>query len=117
MGKKVLFVDDEADWRLVATTCLKDAGYEVITASNGTDALLVSDGIKLDVIILDVNLAGENGTVFIEFLKRNHPGVPIILYTGMQHDEKAIQAMLQKGARKYLRKGSMEELLQAVQNP
>lgn len=115
MGKKVLFVDDEGDWRFMSSTYLKEAGYDVLTAKNGSEALLISDGIKLDVIVLDVNLNGENGVVLMKFLKRNHPNTPVILYTGMQHDDESIQTMLQNGAQQYVRKGTMEELLKAVE--
>jgi DNA-binding response OmpR family regulator len=114
MGKKVLFVDDEGDWRFMTSTYLKEAGYEVLTAKNGSEALLISDGIKLDVIVLDINLNGENGVVLMKFLKRNHPGVPVILYTGMQHDDESIQSMVENGAQQYVRKGTMDELLKAV---
>ncbi len=115
MGKKVLFVDDEGDWRFMSSTYLKEAGYDVLTAKNGSEALLISDGIKLDVIVLDVNLNGENGVVLMKFLKRNHPDTPVILYTGMQHDDESIQKMLENGAQQYVRKGTMEELLKAVE--
>ncbi len=115
MTKTVLFVDDENDWRFMASTYLEESGFKVITARNGTEALLVSNGVRLNVIVLDINLAGENGVVFMEFLKRNHPGVPVLLYTGMEHDEAAIEGMLKRGAHQYLRKGGMHDLLAAVQ--
>jgi len=115
MAKTVLFVDDENDWRFMASTSLEEAGFRVLTAASGTEALLVSNGVRLNAIVLDINLAGENGIVFMEFLKRNHPGVPVLLYTAMDHDPAAIEAMLKKGAHQYLRKGSMQSLLAAVQ--
>src|SRR4051812_39615148 len=115
MKGKILFVDDEGDWRLMASTFLKEAGYEVITARNGSEALMVSNGVPLSLIVLDVNLAGENGVTLMQFFRRNHPGVPIILYTGMVHDNETIQAMVKQGAHQYLRKGTMDELLKAVQ--
>ncbi|MDB6122528.1 MAG: two component, sigma54 specific, transcriptional regulator, Fis family [Pedosphaera sp.] len=116
MEKRILFVDDEGDWRFMASTYLKEAGYEILTAKDGTDALMLSHGVKLSLIILDVNLAGENGVVLMGLFKRNHPGVPIILYTGMDHDAAAIDGMIKQGAHQYLRKGTMEELLKAVQS-
>lgn len=115
MGKKVLFVDDENDWRFMAETFLKDAGYEILTAKDGSEALLKSEGVTLSLIIVDVNLAGENGVMLMTFLKRNHPEVPIILYTGLDHDEGAVRAMLKAGAHRYLRKTTLEDLARAVQ--
>ena len=115
MGKKILFVDDEGDWRFIPSLYLKDAGYEVLTAKSSTEALSCSQGVDLSLIILDLNLAGEDGVTLMKLLKRNHPQVPIILYTGQEHDERAVQAMIQQGAHQYLRKGTMGELLKAVQ--
>jgi CheY-like chemotaxis protein len=112
MGKKILFVDDDTSWHVVVTTWLQDAGYEVLTAADATEAMGLAEGVAL--IILDLNLAGENGVMLMKFLKQNDPELPIILYTGMEHDGEAIMALLQEGAHSYVRKGSQQELLQAV---
>src|ERR1051326_4961755 len=85
-----------------------------LAARDASEAMIQTEGVALDGIILDVNLAGENGLMLMKFLKRNHPDVPIILYTGLNHDEAAIQTMLKEGARQYLRKGTMEELFNTV---
>lgn len=112
--KKILFVDDEADWREIVATTLKGVGHDVLTARDASEAMRQTEGVKLGLIILDLNLAGENGVMLLRFLRRNHPDVPIILYTGMEHDEEAVKAMLLQGAAQYLRKGSMEDLVKAV---
>ena len=108
--KRVLFVDDEGDWRFVAGTCLEDAGFEVLTAKDAAEALRRMEAFQLDAIILDVNLGGENGLLLMEFLKQKHPGVPILIYTGLDLDAEAMQAILKQGARQCLRKGSMTDL-------
>lgn len=108
--KRVLFVDDEGDWRFVAGTILQDAGFDVVTAKDLAEAVKRMQKVKLDAIILDVNLGAENGLLLMELLKEKHPGVPILIYTGHDHDADAIQQMLDQGANKYLRKGSMTEL-------
>lgn len=104
-GKKLLFVDDEPEMCFMVSNIFKHHGYEVITAETIDVALDMADGLPLDVIVLDVNLGGEDGLEFMTFLHRNHPDVPIILYTGMQHDDDVIQKALRQGARQYLRKG------------
>jgi CheY-like chemotaxis protein len=114
-GKKtVLFVDDEGDWRMVAGECLRDAGFNILTAKDEAEALRRMETVKLDAIILDLNLGGQNGLLLMELLKQKHPGVPILIYTGMENDNKAIQEMLKSGAKKYLRKGSMAELSETL---
>lgn len=112
--RRVLFVDDEADWRLIVKDCLEDAGFEVVTAADATQAMVETDGLKLDLIILDLNLGGENGFVLMKFLKVNYPEVPFLLYTGLQKAELAAQAIPDEEDQPYLRKGPMVELLAGV---
>lgn len=113
--KKILYVDDENDWRRMVSTFFKVAGYQVVTAKDGSEALAETEGVGLGAIILDVNLAGEDGIMLMKYLNHNHPDVPIILYTGLPHDDESIQVLLAAGAHQYLRKGSMGELLKCVQ--
>ncbi len=108
--KTVLFVDDEGDWRLVAGECVRDAVFNIVTAKDEAEALRRMETVRLDGIVLDLNLAGQNGLLLMELLKQRHPGVPILIYTGMDHNNSAITEMLKSGAKKYLRKGSMAEL-------
>jgi len=98
----------------MVSTWLRDAGYQVLAVQGASQALLQTGESRLSLIILDLDLGGENGLMLMKYLKRNHPGVPIILYTGMQHDEEAVQHMRAAGAQQYLRKGAKEDLLQAV---
>jgi DNA-binding response OmpR family regulator len=93
---------------------LKRSAYEVVSANDATEALAQAEQIELGLIILDLNLNGESGQVLMKFLKRNHPEVPILIYTALDHQEDEIQTLLQHGASQYLRKGSSEELVKAV---
>ena len=114
-ARKILFVDDENDWRYMATMYLTDSGYEVWTARDAAEALRQAERVKPDLIILDLNLGGESGVAVMKLLKGKHPGVPILLYTGMEYDQSAVQAMLREGAQQYLPKTTMGEMLRAVQ--
>ena len=99
----------------MVSNIFRQRGFDVMTAENIDVALDLVDGVPLDAIVLDVNLSGENGLEFMTFLHRNHPDVPIILYTGMQHDDEVIKKALSQGANQYLRKGGpLDELIQAV---
>jgi two-component system, OmpR family, alkaline phosphatase synthesis response regulator PhoP len=114
MAKKVLFVDDEASWRELSSTALADAGYEVLTAADGSEAMLKGDDADLGLIVLDLNLAGESGLTLMKYLRHNHPGVPILLFTAMDHDDSTIRAMLEQGADQYLHKNTLAELIVTV---
>lgn len=113
-GKKILFVDDDKDWRRLVTEVLKDAGHNVLAVEGAAQALLQQGTSDLGLIILDLDLGGENGLMLMKHLRLNHPKVPIFLYTGMRHDDETIQRMRRLGAARYLQKGPMGELLDAV---
>ena len=55
MAKTIMIVDDSASLRQVVSIALKGAGYDVIDACDGKDALSKLDGKKIHLIISDVN--------------------------------------------------------------
>ena len=114
MDLKVLFIDDDAHWREIAQTALGDAGYNVETAQDASEAMEKCQGNKLGLIILDLNLAGESGLTLMKYLRMNQPDVPVLLFTGMEHDDSTVRAMLDQGADQYMRKGGVEELIVTV---
>jgi DNA-binding response OmpR family regulator len=114
MSKQVLLIDDDQVWLRRAALTLQNAGYSVLEALNASEAMQKADGAELGLIVLDLNLAGESGLMLMKFLKRNHPEVPILLCTGMDHDDSTIRAMLDLGADQYLHKSSAEEFLVTV---
>jgi DNA-binding response OmpR family regulator len=114
MDTKVLFIDDDVACRDIVGEALQGAGYNIIIAHDASDAMEKAQGQPLGLIILDLNLAGESGLTFMKFLRHNYPGVPVLIYTGMDHDDSTVLAMLDQGADQYLRKGSIEELIVTV---
>lgn len=114
MSKQVLLIDDDPVWLRRAALSLQNAGYSVVEAGNASAAMQQADGAELGLIVLDLNLAGESGLMLMKFLKRNHPEVPILLCTCMDHDDSTVRAMLDMGADQYLHKGSTEEFLVTV---
>lgn len=115
-AKTVLFIDDEDDWRFMASIYLKDSGFTVLAASNGAEGLVRMRQSKPDLVLLDLNLAGESGLDVLQTLMAERPDARIVLYTGLDHDAQSVQAMLRLGAFQYLRKGTMGEMLKVVQN-
>jgi CheY-like chemotaxis protein len=115
MGKRILCVDDDKDWRYVLETTLTGAGYEVIVVEDATQAWTRADQFEPDLVILDLDLAGENGLMLMKFLKENNPEVKIMLYTGTDQDAEIIMQALDQGAQAYVRKGAPEDLVHEVE--
>ena len=84
MNKNILIVDDEEDVRAIAKLGLEmGAGWNVLTASSGQEALNVAVNHKLDVILLDMMMPDMDGRATLQQLKANPTTkqIPVILLT------------------------------------
>jgi CheY-like chemotaxis protein len=84
MSRKILLVDDEDDIREVAQMSLEmTAGWEVLTAASGAEALRLAAAERPDAILLDVMMPGMDGPATARALKAgaDTAGIPIILLT------------------------------------
>jgi two-component system chemotaxis response regulator CheY len=83
MAKTILIVDDSASIRQVVTLTLKSAGYEVIEAVDGRDALGKLDGRKINLAISDVNMPNMDGISFVREMKTlpAYKFTPVIMLT------------------------------------
>ena len=92
MAHTLLIVDDSASMRQMVSFTLKDAGYEVIAAANGKDALGKLDGAKIAMVITDLNMPEMDGIELIRQL-RGRPGfkfTPIVMLTTESQDAKKL---------------------------
>lgn len=90
MSKTILIVDDSVSLRQVVGIALKGAGYEVIEACDGKDALSKLTGQKINLVISDVNMPNMDGITFVQLLKK-HPAyrfTPVIMLTTEAGDAK-----------------------------
>ena len=85
MSKKILVVDDEPDVLTFLSALLKDAGYEVFTASDGTQALEVARQEKPDLISLDLAMPNNTGTEFYRKMQKDKQisKTPVIIVSGL----------------------------------
>ena len=83
-GRKILVVDDEEDVRIFLITVFEDAGAEVISASDGDEALAMAREHQPDLISLDLSMPGKDGVeTFVEL--RSVPEteeIPVCVVTG-----------------------------------
>jgi len=111
--KTILVVDDEPDVVIYLKTILEDAGFRVITASDGNEALEQVKRQKPDFISLDLVMPQKSGIRFFYELRHNKEWsrIPVIIVTAHAQDEKIkgdIEGMLAErtiiGPRTYLEK-------------
>jgi len=83
MSKTILIVDDSASLRQVVSISLKGAGYSVIEACDGKDAMTKLNGQKIHLIISDVNMPNMDGITFVLEAKKlaAYKFTPIIMLT------------------------------------
>src|SRR4026209_2173709 len=93
MAKTILVVDDSASLRQVVGIALKGAGYEVVEAVDGKDALTKLDGRKVHLIISDVNMPNMDGITLVKEIKQlaNYKFTPIIMLTTESEESKKQQ--------------------------
>lgn len=83
---KILWVDDEIDLLQVYVLFLEEKGYEVITATNGKDALDLCRKDSFDIIFLDENMPGLSGLETLARIKSIDPDVPMVMITKSEEE-------------------------------
>lgn len=115
-GRRILVVDDDRNLRKIIQTNLELAGYEVTTASNGTEAMRVLDAMQPDLVLLDVMMPKMDGYELARRIRR-HPvntHVPIIMLTAKGEVEDKLQGF-EAGVDDYMTKPfGPQELLARV---
>jgi two-component system chemotaxis response regulator CheY len=82
MAKKILIVDDSPVIIMSLKQTLEMASYEILTASDGAEALAaIKGGIKPDLIITDLNMPNMNGMDFIKNVRPLMRFIPILILT------------------------------------
>lgn len=105
MKQQILVVDDEPGIRDLLQVYFRKQGYDVTTSGSSSEALALLEEVAIKLILLDVMLGEESdGLKLLETIKRSHPGLPVIIMTGMGLDEELLQEALQKGASSYISK-------------
>jgi two-component system phosphate regulon response regulator OmpR len=81
MNQRVLIVDDDANIRETTADYLSEHGYEISLAADGEEMRAAFAREKPDLVLLDLNLPGEDGLALTRWLRANHD-VGIIMVTG-----------------------------------
>lgn len=90
VAKTVLLVDDSASLRRVISRSLQGAGYTVIEAHDGQDALGKLDGQEIHLVISDVSMPNMDGLTFAREMKKlpSYRTTPVVMLTADGRDSK-----------------------------
>lgn len=109
----ILVVDDESIARDNLAHVLKKAGYQVVTAEDGVEAVSIMEKREVNLVITDLRMKGRDGMGVLAETKRLWPAAEVIMVTGYASLDTAIEAM-KKGAYHYLAKPLNVNELKAV---
>lgn len=90
--QKILVVEDDFDIQELLQNFLQEAGYEVVTANDGVEAITVFSDRQFDLILLDVMLPKIDGFSVCELMRRQSQ-VPIIMLTALNGEEEQIRGL------------------------
>lgn len=105
----LLVEDNPADARLIAET-LKESGSELLELTHKDrldEALAAMESEHYDVVLLDLSLPDSQGLETMERLRSSHPGVPVVVMTGLDDETIALKAV-HSGAQDYIVKGTVD---------
>ncbi len=115
MSQRILVVDDEPQIRELLSVYLSRQGFQVIAAASSEETLAALDQTPVDMVVLDIGLADEDGLKLLEAIKKGRPHLRVVMLTGMGFVEDLLQEAHQKGADGYVSKiVPLDELLMAI---
>lgn len=87
-GERILVVEDDESVRRVVERIVKRAGYEVLTASSGREALaLLRRGEAISLVLTDVVMPEQSGVALVERMREEFPDVETLFMSGYTNDE------------------------------
>jgi len=115
-GARILVVDDQEDIREMARLVLVDAGFDVVTASSGEDALRLARGTAIDLVLLDINMPGLDGWSTLKLLRADDAteDLPVAMFS-VKSEVRDKMTSLQDGAVDFIAKPfPVDELVRRV---
>lgn len=88
MGKKILVVDDEKDFLEIVKARLEANDYEVVTASDGKEALDKVRSEKPDAVLLDVLMPVMDGIDVLKRIRKINKKLPVFIVTAFSNEER-----------------------------
>ena len=114
--KTILVVDDEKSVRDSLKMVLEFESYEVLFAESGPEALRQAATVPVDLVLLDVKMAGMDGLEVLQRIREKNSELPVIMISGFGSAKAAVEAM-KSGAYDFVTKPlKIDELIVTVRN-
>jgi len=109
LGSAVLVVEDEAAMQQQLRIDLHDLGYRPSTASSPSEAMELLERERMAGVLLDLVLdeSEDSGFDLLTWIRRHHPGLPVIVLSAAQVNSAAIRKAYELGASSYFVKGNV----------
>jgi DNA-binding response OmpR family regulator len=101
----ILLADDDNPFRAWMEQRLQRARFDVISCSNGQDAIELISNVPFDVVVLDYKMPEQTGLNVLQWMHEQKLDIPVILLTGNGSENIAIES-IKFGAYNYLQKGT-----------
>ncbi len=111
---RILLVDDEAGARHALAQALRQAGYDVLAASDAFEAQKLADEHAPDVTISDLMMPGMNGIDLLRSLRQRDADAQVLLLSGFRDVETAVEAMHEGAVHFFCKPVDIERLLTVV---
>jgi two-component system OmpR family response regulator len=111
---RLLVVDDEPNIVDLLATSLRFAGFEVVTARNGSEALRLAPEFRPDLLVLDVMMPGIDGFSVVRRLRQDGMSVPVVFLTARDATEDKVTGLTLGGDDYVTKPFSLEEVVARI---
>ncbi len=115
-GETILVAEDDAQVRQMDIHLLENAGYRVLAANDGDEAvrIFMLNADRIDLALLDMVMPGKNGRAVFEVIHKINRGLPVIFTTGYSFDTPLSELVPEENAKLIPKPHTSEQLLGTV---
>ncbi|NLZ92733.1 MAG: response regulator [Firmicutes bacterium] len=114
MSATIMVVDDRVGIRKLLDEVLQSAGYHVITAASGNEALNLVRKEKIDLVLLDMKMSGMDGLETLTHIKEEAPQIIVLIMTAYEELEILQEAARRGAAARISKPFDIDELKELV---
>lgn len=113
---KILVVDDDVEFGKAFSNILRVEGYEAQAALSAAEALGFLRESGFSIVFADLSLPGESGLILLEKIKKDYPGLPVVIITAFG-DWDTYAASIEKGSSSFISKPiKKDEILKVIKD-